>query len=312
MVRLRKQARHCNFGTSLNDNLRDQLIEKLTDFELKRKLLEQRNITLEEALDKARAWETAGIQEPNMTMNPVVMEGDNVNGVKTRQEKGDDKPRKCYNCGREGHLAIDKSCLAKGKKCAKCGRYGHFALCCQGKSDNNATGSKPGQGRRGSGRRPSYNANFVGDQDASNSEENCAFAFAVIENQGETCNAARLKEPVLEVNVNSITTRVLIDSGSVSNLIEMEEYEELKAQGLNAKMEDWHKRLYAYGGKELEVIGQVQLEISAGEKRLVHIWWLPRVEGVCWATKPQRLWVCFGLVRASAVTLLSAMLSVRT
>ena len=45
---------------SLNDNLRDQLIEKLTDFELKRKLLEQRNITLEEALDKARAWEALG------------------------------------------------------------------------------------------------------------------------------------------------------------------------------------------------------------------------------------------------------------
>ena len=59
MVRLRKQARHCNFGTSLNDNLRDQLIEKLTDFELKRKLLEQRNVTLEEALDKARALEAA-------------------------------------------------------------------------------------------------------------------------------------------------------------------------------------------------------------------------------------------------------------
>ena len=39
MVRLKKQARHCNFGTSLNDNLRDQLIEKLTDFEQKRRLL---------------------------------------------------------------------------------------------------------------------------------------------------------------------------------------------------------------------------------------------------------------------------------
>ena len=50
-----KQARHCNFGTSLHDNLRDQLIEKLTDFELKRTLLEQRNITLEEASDKAPA-----------------------------------------------------------------------------------------------------------------------------------------------------------------------------------------------------------------------------------------------------------------
>ena len=221
-------ARHCNFRTSLNNNLRDQLIEKLVDFELKRKLLEQRNITPEEALDKARAWEAAGRQATNTTMNPVVMDGDSVNAVKMREEKGDYKLKEHYNCGREGHLAIDRSCPAKGKKCAKCGRYGHFALCCQGKSDNYATGGKPDQRRRDSDRYQSYNANFVGDQDASDSEENCAFAFAVT----------------------------------------MEEYEELKAQGLNAKMEDCHKRLYAYGGKELEVIGQVQDEISAGDKKI--------------------------------------------
>ena len=30
------------------------------------------------------------------------MERDSVNAVKTGQRKGDDKPRKCYNCGREG------------------------------------------------------------------------------------------------------------------------------------------------------------------------------------------------------------------
>ena len=69
-----------------------------------------------------------------MTMNPVVM--DSVNAVKMKEEKRDDKPRKCFDCRREGHLAIDRSCPAKGKKCARCGRYGHFALCCQGKSDN--------------------------------------------------------------------------------------------------------------------------------------------------------------------------------
>ena len=267
MVRLRKQARHCNFGTSLNDNLRDQLIEKLKDFELKRNLFEQRNITLEEALDKARAWEAAGRQATNMTMNPVVV--DSVSAVKTKEEKKkDDKPRKCYNCGREGHLAIDRGCPAKGKKCAKCGRYGHFAFCCQGKSDNYANRGKLDQRRRGSDKRQSYSANFVGDQDASDSEENCAFAFAVTENQGETCNATCLKEPVLEVNINGIKTSVLIDSGPVSNLIGMEEYEELKAQGLNVKLEDGHKRLYTYGGKELEVIGQVPVEFSAGDKKI--------------------------------------------
>ena len=87
MVRLRKQARHCNFGTSLNDNLRDQLIEKLTDFELKRKLLEQRNITLEEALDKACAWEAAGRQATNMTENPAVIEGDRCQCSQDRTKK---------------------------------------------------------------------------------------------------------------------------------------------------------------------------------------------------------------------------------
>ena len=57
MVHLRKQARHCNFGAALNENLRDRLIEKLPDVELKKKLLEVNNITLEEAMDKVRKWE---------------------------------------------------------------------------------------------------------------------------------------------------------------------------------------------------------------------------------------------------------------
>ena len=95
MVRLRKQARHCDFGTSLNDNLREQLIEKLTDFELKRKLLEQRNITLEEALDKARAWEAAGRQASNMTTSPLLADGNSINAVKERQRMTNDERRKC-------------------------------------------------------------------------------------------------------------------------------------------------------------------------------------------------------------------------
>ena len=48
----------------------------------------------------------------------------------------------------------------------------------------------------------------------------------------------------------------------------IKEYEELNAQGLNVKMEDYHKWLYAYDWKELEVIGQVQVEISAGGKKI--------------------------------------------
>lgn len=59
MVRLRKQARHCNFGATLEEILWDQLIEKLPDVELKKKLLEVNNITLEAAMDKVRKWEAS-------------------------------------------------------------------------------------------------------------------------------------------------------------------------------------------------------------------------------------------------------------
>ena len=88
-------------------------------------------------------------------------------------------------------------------------------------------------------------------------EENCALALTVAENQEETCNATSCKEPVIEVSVDGITTKVIIDSGSVSSLVRVNEYEERKAQGFKAKRERCYKRLYAYGGKELEVIGQV-------------------------------------------------------
>ena len=91
MVRFRKQARHCDFGMSFNDILRDQLIENLKDFELKRKLLEQRNITLEEVLDKARAWEAAGRQASNMTTSPPLADGNSMNVVKERQRMTNDE-----------------------------------------------------------------------------------------------------------------------------------------------------------------------------------------------------------------------------
>ena len=188
MVQLRKHARHCNFGTSLNDNSRNQLIEKLTDFDLKRKLLEQRNITLEEALDKARAWEAGGRQASNMTTSTSLADGNSVNVAKERQQTTNDKRKKCYNCGREGHLVRNRNRPAKGKKCAKCGRYRHFHLCCRGERDSDVVREKVIKQQRISGGRPRHVANFVGNQEASGSDKDCAFAFMVTETKEEICH----------------------------------------------------------------------------------------------------------------------------
>ena len=66
VVHLHRQARYCNFGDALDDNPQDQLIEKLPNIELKKKLLETRNITLAHVLEKTRASEAVGQQVKHM------------------------------------------------------------------------------------------------------------------------------------------------------------------------------------------------------------------------------------------------------
>ena len=84
----------------------------------------------------------------------------------------------------------------------------------------------------------------------------------------EICHTSSCDEPVIEICVDGISTKALIDSGSVSSLMGLSEYEEFKAQGLDVKLENCHKRLYAYGGKELNVVGQIQVELSVGTKKI--------------------------------------------
>ncbi|EDO38133.1 predicted protein [Nematostella vectensis] len=62
-------------------------------------------------------------------------------------------------------------------------------------------------------------------------------------------------EPAVPMSINGIRKDALIDSGSVSNLISVKEYEDLKTHGLNASLSKCDKKLFAYGWGKLSILG---------------------------------------------------------
>ena len=268
MVRLRKQARHCNFGKALNENLRDQLIEKLSDVELKKKLMEVKNISLEAAMEKVRKWEAAH-EQANQMVSPnqeALMLLKKLLGMDLKEELS--KPVSIV----VKRIILLTIGIAQRKVesvhvCIKCAKYGHYASCCKGgkcsKPGNQRTTERTGNRQHpcGKGRQ----ANCVEDPLEQYGEDDM-YAFTVEE---QACALSSSAEPVISVSIGGVSNEVLINSGSASNLISMDSFQELQHQGLKVEFKPCTKKLYAYGGRELEVEGQFQSEVSAAKTKIV-------------------------------------------
>ena len=242
------------------------MIEKLSDVELKKKLLEVNNITLEAAMDKVRKWEASREQASQM-VTPSEEPGAGTNAVEENPARGTKGKSVCFNCGKEGHSAQSKTCPARDRKCSKCGKYGHYASCCKGgkslKYGKQGTTQQRGgrQQRHGKGGQ----VNQVEDR-CKQSGEDDTFAFTIEE---QTCAMSNSTEPVISVKIGGISRDVLIASGSASNLISKDTLQELAYQGLKIEFKPCTKRLYAYGGRELGVESQFHSEVSESKANVV-------------------------------------------
>nr|XP_058967969.1 uncharacterized protein K02A2.6-like [Pocillopora verrucosa] len=255
VCRLRQKAVSCELD-KVYEAIRDQLIEKGRDPELRKKFLEKaQDGTLTVLQDVARVHESVILQMQSLKISS---KDDQVNAVrpvnpkwrknkmkkKKKPDKKDVRPgehQKCYRCNETGHFA--HSCPALNKTCNKCGFTGHLAVCCKTKNPK-----RPPSGRHN----PNVNGAY---QVEEGSDQRDAYAFAV-NDRNKTSGIIHLKVGGVELK------DVLIDSGASCNLVNKATWESLKQQGVKCKSQKCSKKLFAYGQTEpIEVLGTFEAEI---------------------------------------------------
>ena len=97
LAELRHLTEHCEFGTTLDEMLRDRLVCGVRDIRIQRRLLAEPKLTLKRSLDLALAIEAAEKDVSEIQKGDSQEGNSSLNKVDVKVEQGADL--KCYRCG---------------------------------------------------------------------------------------------------------------------------------------------------------------------------------------------------------------------
>ena len=144
---LKQKIKSCEYAAAIVDDMvRDKLVFGIKDVTVKERLLREDSLTLQKALDVARASEASKLQIKEMNQIPAGTE--NIHMVKSKknhhkpqyqknaqsaqsQQKTETSNKKCGFCGKSHP---PKQCPAYGKQCSYCHKFGHFVTVCRKKN----------------------------------------------------------------------------------------------------------------------------------------------------------------------------------
>ena len=256
---LRKLAESCNFGTYLNDMLRDCLVCGVSDERIQRRLLLESTLTLDKAYSIAVAQEVAS-RDASVFRQAATPTGANAitsdvdvdkisssrkysgTAQKFRANSGKQYTAQkspfsgsCYRCASTDHLA-DK-CKHKNTECNYCHKTGHLERACLSrKRAQNDQKYVPKQ-------RSNTNTVFVDTTELSSVSDVLYHIFSVT-------GAAPLRT---QVTVNGVPVLFQIDTGAGVSLINVNDYND---KFHNCELSESSVKLRAYTGNAISVVGQ--------------------------------------------------------
>ena len=139
VLALRELVKTCNFCSNdcTRKNIRDQIIEGILNGDTVEDLLQEKDLTLDRAMQVCQAQEAAKRQRANMSSgyhdSVAALKNPPPSRRKPLSQATSSHPPTCSGCGNKPHFGGCSRCPAFGLSCNICGKLGHFAKVCRSK-----------------------------------------------------------------------------------------------------------------------------------------------------------------------------------
>uniref|UniRef100_A0A5S6Q817 Reverse transcriptase domain-containing protein n=1 Tax=Trichuris muris TaxID=70415 RepID=A0A5S6Q817_TRIMR len=258
ITELRQLAEECNFGATLTERLRDQLVCGLRDDAIQRRLLAETSLKFDEAVKMALAGEAAAnqvrhVQAQNSTAAAFSSAHHVQHGKKStsssfsRYGQGCAQKKLCAGCGGQHKR---ENCKFKDSECHSCHKKGHLAKVCRSQ----------GLGRQKPQQRPDckvLSAHQIEDTEVEYVEDhiNSILPFA-----------DALKKIKVIVNVEGQPLTMEVDTGSNFSIISSSTYTRLwPIKGPAIKKSQL--QLQDYQKHPIDLLGSCDVSVSLKQRK---------------------------------------------
>ncbi|XP_077863505.1 uncharacterized protein LOC144347283, partial [Saccoglossus kowalevskii] len=246
LAELRHLAEKCEFGTFLNEALRDRFVCGMRDSVTQKKLLTVSGLTLDRAFELAQSYETANKQASELQANTKEHE---VCAVYSKTNSYAKKP--CFRCGKTNHFP-DK-CYYKEKLCRKCNKRGHIAIVCR------ATQSRTSVNKRKSRIKCVWQDNSPSSDSDTEGNDIPEYYIGCVHNT--TNSTANI---VLHPEVNGVKLEMELDTGASVSIISEETW---KHRLGSVKLNKPTVSLKTYTGEPLKIL-QMTAKVQYNEQQV--------------------------------------------
>lgn len=244
VAELRRLSEHCDFRENLSDSLRDRFVCGLHNENIQKRLLTERELTFQRAIEIATSMETAA--KDAVELQQQMAQECNVHKIDKRQQRN----VSCFRCGKKSHTPAD--CWFKDKECRQCQKTGHIQKMCKTKVKEKKIYKRKDKNQ------DMYDIETC-DSETDSSQDLACF---------DVCSLKRPNRGIIWVSpkVEGVTLTMELDTGSALSVISNKDYQ---AHFSRLKLQSTAVMLKTYTGERITPMGLISVKVEYGDQQRV-------------------------------------------